>query len=277
MRRPLGFLAGLFLVALFASACNSFAKVQKSKDYEYKLTKAEEYFEKKKYRFAQVLYEELFPVFKGTAKFEALYYKYAYCFYNQGFYREAESLFKGYLEVFPNSEKAEEVDFQRAYCYYKLSPKLELEQVNTLRAMSMMQTFISTHPESERVKDATEIIDKSRQKLEQKEYRGAQLFYNIGEFRAAALSFNRLLDHYPESTLGEQYKLMVIKSYFRFANMSVFEKQEERFEKVVAEYQDFMDRYPDSPLAKEAASYQEQSINQLKAIRNEQTSSSTIR
>jgi outer membrane protein assembly factor BamD len=277
MRRPLGFLVGLFLIVLFVSACNSFAKVQKSKDYEYKLTKAEEYFEKKKYRFAQVLYEELFPVFKGTAKFEALYYKYAYCFYNQGFYREAESLFKGYLEVFPNSERAEEVDFQRAYCYYKMSPKLELEQVNTLKAMSMMQSFISTHPESERVKEATEIIDKSRQKLEMKEYRGAQLFYNIGEYRASALSFSRLLDHYPESSLGDEYKLMVIKSFFRFAKLSVLEKQEERFEKVVAEYQDFMDRYPESPLGKEAASYHEQSINQLKAIRNEQTSSSSVR
>jgi outer membrane protein assembly factor BamD len=277
MHRPLRFLVGLVLVALFFSACNSFAKVQKSKDYDYKLTKAEEYFEKKKYRFAQVLYEELFPIFKGTAKFEVLYYKYAYCFYNQGFYREAESLFKGYLEVFPNSDKAEEVDFQRAYCYYKLSPKLELEQVNTLRAMSMMQTFISTHPQSERVKEATEIIDKSRQKLESKEYRGAQLFYNIGEFRAAALSFSRLLDHYPESASGDMYKLMVIKSYFRFAKMSVAEKQEERFEKVVAEYQDFLDRYPESPLSKEAASYHEQSINQLNFIRNEQTSSSTGR
>jgi outer membrane protein assembly factor BamD len=277
MRRPLGFLTGLVLVSLFFAACNSFAKVQKSKDYDYKLTKAEEYFEKKKYRFAQVLYEELFPIFKGTAKFEVLYYKYAYCFYNQGFYREAESLFKGYLEVFPNSDKAEEVDFQRAFCYYKLSPKLELEQVNTLRAMSMMQTFISTHPESERVKDATEIIDKSRQKLEMKEYRGAQLFYNIGEFRAAALSFSRLLDHFPESASGDQYKLMVIKSYFRFAKMSIAEKQEERFEKVVAEYQDFIDRFPESPLGKEAASYHEQSINQLNFIRNEQTSSSTGR
>ena len=37
----------------------------------------------KKYNNAQNLYEELFPVFKGTQKFEDLYYKYAYCFFYQ--------------------------------------------------------------------------------------------------------------------------------------------------------------------------------------------------
>jgi len=275
MRRPFGLLTCSIFMMLLVSACNQFAKVQKSKDYDYKLTQAESYFEKKKYRYAQVLYEELFPVFKGTAKFEALYYKYAYCFYHQGFYREAESLFKGYLEVFPNSDKAEEVDYQRANCFHKLSPKLELEQVNTLKAMSMMQTFITTHPESERVKEATEIIENSRLKLEMKEYRGAQLYFNMGEYKAAALSYSQLLDHYPESVDADQYKLMVLKSYFRFAKLSVMEKQEERFEKVITEYQDFLDRFPESPLTKEATEIQEQSINQLKAIRNEQTPSSS--
>lgn len=266
---------GLLLLILFS--CNNLAKVQKSKDYDYKLVKADEYFSKGKFRYAQVLYEELFPVFKGTQKFEDLYYKYAYCFYNDGLYRDAENLFKGYLEVFPNSNKAEEVDYMRAYCFYKLSPKLELEQGNTLKAMSMMQTFINTHPGSPKIKEATEIIDKSRAKLELKEFRGAQLYYNIGEYRASAIAFTTLLNNYPESNSAENYKIMVIKSYYKFAKMSVLEKQEERFEKVISEYQDFLDRFPQSELLKEAESYSTLSQNQIKAIKNEQASSSSKR
>src|SRR6187401_2080015 len=95
-------LAGIVL-ALTLASCNKFNKVQKSKDYEYKMVKADEYYEKKKYRYAQQLYEELFPAYKGSQKFEDLYYKYAYCFYYQHQYRDAENMFKGYLEVFPNS------------------------------------------------------------------------------------------------------------------------------------------------------------------------------
>ena len=89
---------------------------------------ADEYFDEKKYRLAQQLYEELFPVYKGTDKFEQLYYKDAYCFYYMENYRDAENFFKGFLEVFPNSSKAEEVDFMHAMCFYKQSPKLELDQ-----------------------------------------------------------------------------------------------------------------------------------------------------
>lgn len=267
----------LLSLSIFLLSCDNLAKIQKSKDYEYKLIKADEFFSKEKYRYAQVLYEELFPVFKGTLKFENLYYKYAYCFYNDGLYGDAENLFKGYLEVFPNSNKAEEVDYMRAFCFYKLSPKLELEQGNTLKSMSMMQTFINTHPGSSKIQEATEIIDKSRAKLELKEFRGAQLYYNISEFRASAIAFNSLLNSYPESESAQNYNLMVIKSYFKFAKLSVLDKQEERFEKVISEYQDFLDRFPQSEFLKEAESFSILSQNQIKALKNEQTSSSSKR
>lgn len=264
----------VFLASFILLSCSKYSKIEKSKDVEYKLKMADEYYAKKKYRFAQQLYESLFPVLKGTDKFEDLYYKSAYCFFYQGLYRDAENYFKGYLEVFPNSSRAEEVDYMRAYCYYKQSPKLELEQVNTVKAMNMMQTFINTHPGSPRIKDATEIIDKSRAKLEQKEFRSAQLYYNIEKYRAAAIAFNTILNKYPESTKGEEYKFMAIKSYYRFAKLSYRDKQLERYEKVIDEYEDFADRYPESSYLKDAEEYSNLSKNNIKEIKNEQTSSS---
>jgi len=269
--------SGLFLVSFLLFSCSKFSKVEKSKDVDYKLVKADEYYANKKYRQAQQLYESLFPVFKGTQKFEDLYYKYAYCFYYQGLYSDAENLFKGYLEVFPSSSRVEEVDYMRALCFYKQSPKLELEQVNTVKAMNMMQSFINTHPGSPRIKDASEIIDKSRAKLEQKEFRSAQLYFNLEKFRAAALAFTALMDKYPESLQGEEYKLMVIKSYYRFAKLSYLEKQLERYEKVLMEYEDFAERYPESKLLKDAEEYNNLSKIQIKEIQNEQTTSSVKR
>lgn len=273
MRLLRNFIALSILVFVFTS-CNKFSKVQKSKDIEYKLTKADEYYSKKKYKYAQQLYEELFPAYKGSQKFEDLYYKYAYCFYYDGQYKDAENLFKGYLETFPNSARAEEVDYTKAYCFYKQSPKLELEQVSTVKAMSMMQSFINTHPGSARIKDATEIIDKCRAKLEQKDFRSAQLYYNLSQFRAAAIAFANLMNAYPESAKGEEYKLMVVKSYYRFAKLSYESKQIERYEKVTTEYQDFVDRYPESKLLKEAEGLSNLSKNHIKDIQNEQTTSS---
>ena len=270
-------LAPAFLLILVTTSCNKYNKVTKSKDYDYKLKMADQYYSKGKYKIAQELYEELFPVFKGTVKFEELYYKDAYCFYYMKSYADAENLFKGFLEVFPNSVKAEEVDYMRSYCFYKQSPKLELEQVNTVKAMGMMQTFINTHPGSERNKEASEIIDKCRAKLEQKEYRAAELYYNMSQYRAAALAFANLTNNYPESLKGEEYKLKTVKAYYKFAKLSYEDKQIERYEKVIAEYQDFGDRYPESKLLKEAESFSNLSKNNIKAIKYEQTQTAAKR
>ncbi len=264
----------IVLSSLVFTSCNKYTKVLKSKDYEYKLKMADLYFEQKKYKNAQQLYEELFPIYKGNVKFEELYYKDAYCFYYMKLYSDAENLFKGFLEVFPNSKKAEEVDYMLCLSYYKQSPKLELEQVNTSKAIGMLQSFISRNPESSRIAEATEIIDKCRAKLELKEYRAADLYYNLGQHRAAALSYTNLLNSYPESTRGDEYKLRIVKSYYKFAKLSIVEKQIERYEKVIAEYQDFVDRYPESKLLKDAESYNSLSLNHIKEIKNEQITSS---
>ena len=264
----------VFLGFFAVTSCSKFSKIQKSNDTTYKLQKADEFYSNKKYRNAQLLYEVLFSSVKGTDKFEDLYYKWAYCFYYQKQYKDAENLFKGFLEVFPNSPRAEEVDYVRAYCYFKQSPKIELEQVNTFKSMNMMQTFINTHPGSSRIKDATAIIDEGRAKLELKEARSAQLYYNLSQFRSSGLAFNNLLNNYPESQKADEYKLMVVKSFYKFAKLSVPEKQIERFEKVTNEYLDFADRFPDSELLKEAEDYSKLSKKNIKELTNEQTSSS---
>ena len=259
-------LIALVTLVAFSSCNNKFAKVLKSKDYEYKLKKADEYFSQKKYNQAQALYIVLFPVFKGSDKFESLYYNYAYCSYYQESYNDAANLFKGFLEIFPTSPKAEEMAYMYAYSFYMQSPAIDLQQVNTAKVIGMMQTFINTHAGSKRIKDATDIIDKCRKKLETKEYNNAQLYYKISQYRAAAICFANLLNDYPESPNGETYKLMAIKAYYQFAKLSIIDKQQERFEKVVTEYNDFTDRFPDSKLRKEAESYNNLSLNHIKAI-----------
>jgi outer membrane protein assembly factor BamD len=260
---------------MLLASCSKFGKVLKSKDYEYKLKMANTYFEKKQYRQSQVLYEELFPVFKGTAQHEDLYYKFAYSHYNLKDYLTAENLFKGYLEIFANSNRAEEVEYIQAYCFYKQSPKPELEQSNTQKAIGMFQVFMNTHPESPRSKEAEQIITTCQAKLEVKEYLSAQLYFNVGQFRAAALAYTTLINNYPDSPKSDEYKLMAIKAYYRYATMSVTEKQEERYTKVIQEVEDFQDRFPESNLLKEAERYLTLSKNNINTLKNEQTTQTT--
>jgi outer membrane protein assembly factor BamD len=255
----------LIAAMVFLVSCSKFSKVLKSKDYEYKLQMANSYYGKNKLRQAQMLYEELFPIFKGTPDFETLYFNYANCAYKQRDYVNAENLFKGFQEMFPNSSKSEEVQFLEAYTYFKQSPKPELEQSNTNKAIGMMQTFINTHIGSAKNKEAQDIIDKLVRKLEQKELKSAELYYNLGQYKAAAIAFTSLINNYPDSPTSDSYKLMIIKSYFNYANMSIDEKKAERFNKVINEVHDFQDRYPESKLLKEAEQFLTISLNNIKS------------
>ena len=260
----------LLVFAVGLSSCSKFTKIQKSNDYEYKLRMAEKYYLKKDYNHAQQLYEELFPIFKGDPKFEDIFYKYAYCSYYLKDWLQAENLFKQFVEVFPTSARAEEMEYMRAYTFYRQSPKIELDQTNTQRAIGLMQTFINTHPGSARNKEASEIIDNLRSKLEDKEYKSAELYFNLKHYQAAAIAFSSLLDNFPDSEKSEQYKYQVIKSYYLYAVNSVETKQAARFEQVVTEANEFLDRFPESKLAADVDRYVNLSQSNIKAIQNEQ-------
>ena len=261
----------LVSVMVFASACsNKFGKVMKSKDYEYKHKMAEQYYANKQYSYAQQLFEDIFPYVKGTARYEDMYYKFAYSYYYQKDYLNAENLFKNFVENFPTSPKTEECDYMRAYCFYKMSPKVELDQTNTNKTMQLMQAFINTHPTSPRAAEAADIIDKCRDKLEAKDFKSAELYYNLGFYKAAAIAFATVSENFPDSKNADKYKLQEIKAYYRYAEMSLEEKQKERYEKVVSECSDFVERFTDSKYLEEVNSYKSETINLLKTLKNEQ-------
>lgn len=256
----------LAVMVFFTSCSGKFGKIMKSKDFEYKYKMAEEFYAKKDWVYAQQLYEDIFPYVKGTQRYEDMYYKFAYSYYYDKDYLNAENLFKTFVENFPTSTRSEECEFMRAYCFYKQSPKVELDQTNTNKTMQLMQAYISTHPTSTRVKEASEIIDKCRDKLEAKEFKSAELYYNLGFYKAAAIAFGNVSDNFPDSKKADEYKYLVIKAYQKYAEMSYEEKQKERFEKVLSECNDFIERFADSKHLTDINKVKTQTVNFLKNL-----------
>ena len=140
-----------------------------------------------------------------------------------------------------------------------------------------MQAFINTHSGSARVKQATDIIDECRKKLELKDEKNAQLYYDLGYYKSAAVAFATLSDDYPDSENSDRYKLNEIRAYFKYAEMSISDKQVERFEKVIAECAEFEQRFTDSHLIAEVNNYKTETENNLKKLQNEQIKETTQR
>lgn len=253
----------IVFVSLFASCKSSFEKIQKSKDYPYKLQKADEYYDKKQYGKANTLYEELLTVYKGTKNFEAIYYKYAFTFYNQREYLAASYHFKNFAELFPKSEKAEECEYLNSLCLYYMSPDYTLDQSNTIKSIGEMQTFVNTHPNSKKVKEANKMIDDSRYKLEQKDNYAAELYFKISEYRAAGVAYEQIIRKYPDSKQADYYLYRVIESKYKYAKNSIPAKQEERFNNVKADYNDFVRKYPKSQYRSEVEKINSLSLQAL--------------
>lgn len=275
--RKIFLLTGLVALTLASASCNrELRRIEKSNDLDKKLAYADKMYEKKKYQMAQTLYEEMIPVFKGTDKFEPLYYKYAYCSFYLKDYTQAAFHYKNYLDALPSSPRAMEIDYQQAYCYYKLSPKVPLDQTNTMKAIAAMQTFINTYPQSDKSTEASVVIDLLRRKLEQKDYNAAELYFNLGHFKASGVAFKSLMRAYPDSEKSDNYKYMAIKAYYQYARNSVQYRQKERYETVVNEYLEFHDRYPSSKLHGDAEKYYTLAKNNIKTLENEQNKTESV-
>jgi outer membrane protein assembly factor BamD len=84
------------------------------------------------------------------------------------------------------------------------------------------------------------------------------------------------MNNFPDSEKSDEYKLLIIKSYYQYAMMSIDEKKAERFEQVITECNDFIDRFPESKLKNEAEKYLSNSQNNIKSKspQNEQAKTS---
>ncbi|WQD34049.1 outer membrane protein assembly factor BamD [Sphingobacterium spiritivorum] len=246
--------AGLLLI-VFISGCKSkFEKLRASNNLALKYQEAVKFYEKKKYTKALALFDDLMQRYRGQAEAEDLYYYTAYTNYRLKDYTSARYHFKQFAQTFPNSAKAEECRFMTAYCFYLDSPRSSLDQENTRKAIDELQLFVNLYPESEKAKEAADLIQQLRDKLEKKAFSNAKLYYDMGlndDYKAAVIALENVLKEYPDTKYAEEINYLIIKAQFRYAEKSTPRRQEERYSKVIDYYQDFVDDYPESKHRKE--------------------------
>jgi outer membrane protein assembly factor BamD len=247
-------------ICLFTAitGCKSqFQKLLESNNTGKKYQEALRLYNKKDYSKALILFEDLMKRYKGTAEAEDLSYYFAYANYYVKDYTTARYQFKVFADTYPSSAKAEESQFMSAYCYYLESPNYTLDQSNTIKAIEALQLFINLYPKSERVAEASKLIDDLRDKLESKSYNNAKLYLDIGtsdisNYRSAVIAFRNSLRDYPDSKYAEDMQFLIIKAQYLYAKNSLEIRQEERYNEAIALYKEFLKDYPKSKYLKEA-------------------------
>jgi len=253
----------LTILALSVAGCKSqFEKIRLSNDVAKKYQEAVRLYNSKNYSKALILFEDLSQKYRGRAEAEDLNYYYAYTLYRLGDYTTARFQFKNFADVYPTSKNAEECRYMYAYCYYLDSPVSSLDQENTFKAIDAMQLFINLYPKSERVAQATEYINTLRDKLEDKAYTNAKLYYDLGgyditNYKAAVVALQTAQVEYPDIKYAEEMDMLIVKSQYLYAKNSYETRQEDRFSSAITFANDFAESHPESKFLKE--------VNELKA------------
>jgi outer membrane protein assembly factor BamD len=250
----------LIMLVLLAGSCKSkFEKLKASNDNAKKYQAAIAYYNKKDYNKALELFETLVQRYRGQAQAEDLYYYYAYTNYRLRDYTSASYHFKQFADTYPASTRAEECNFMSAYCYYLDSPIFSLDQENTTKAIDKLQLFINLYPKSERVAEASKLIQNLRDKLERKAYENAKLYLTISDFQAAVIDFGNVLRDYPDTKYAEEMEFLTIRAQYMYAYHSSVYKQEERYNQAITFEQQFAEKYPASKYLTNAVSLKKDS------------------
>jgi len=265
--RPLRLILWIAVLSVVGMGCRSeFERIRMSGDTELILTKAIEFYEEGDWVKSQTLFELVLNQYRGRPEAEEIYFKYAYTFYNLNQFALSAHYFNNFAETFAYSPYREEADYMSAYSNYQMSPVFRLDQISTVEAVQGFQEFVNTYPTSDRVAECNELIDEMRAKLEKKAFASAQLYYRMTDYQSGIHSFENLLREYPDSEQAEQVHYLLVASTFKYAERSIFEKREERYEEAVEQYLDFVERYPSSTYMDEANLIYNKTQNELKSL-----------
>jgi outer membrane protein assembly factor BamD len=258
------YISYFFIISMLVSAaCSEYQTVLKSSDYNLKYQKAIEYYQNKDYYRALSLLEEILTIYKGTTKGELIYYYYCYCNYYQKDYILAGYHFKVFAMTYPVSKYKEECEYMSAYCDYQNSPDYSLDQVYTTQAINAFQQFVNNYPNSTRVTECNNLIDKLRYKLEIKSYKNSKLYFDMGAYQAAVTTIKNSIEEFPDSPFREDLMFMTLEANFYFAENSVVAKKKERFQNTLTEYYSLLNEFPQSKYLSNAQKIYKDCVKEL--------------
>lgn len=244
---------------LVLGACKSrYQTVRESTDYEYKFKVAKEYYEQGDYARSSELFKDVLNAYRGTSKMEDVYYYYAYSCFNRKMYTTANQYFRMLFVQNPQSKYAEESMYLAGYSLYELSPSVRLEQSISQECVDAMELFINAYPESRKVNDARNVIAEMQDKLVDKSYLSAELYYDMERYKASVIAIKNSLKEYPNTKYREKMLYMLVKAAYLYADNSVYEQQGKRMSMAMDEYYSFVDEFPNSHYRKELDKYEAQ-------------------
>ena len=268
----------LLLTAFVFSSCGNFTNLYKHKlkerDYDYMYEAAKEYYVAGQYDKSIQLLNDVITIMKGSDRGEESVYMLGMSYLKNKEYDIAAQTFQQYYTSYPRGTYTERARFYAGKALWISTPEAQLDQSDTYQAIQELQLFLEFYPDSPYRDEAQDIIFEAQDKLVEKEYNAAKLYYNLGtylgnNFQSCVICAQNALKDYPYTKYREDLALLVMKAKYELAYNSVLSKKAERYRDAVDECYAFKNEYSDSANVKLADELLQKAEEALKDLPSE--------
>jgi len=239
------------IILILLSSCGEYEKLLKSTDFDLKKTKAKEYYEKGEYVKTTELLTQILPRYRATDEAEELNWINSQSYFGMKDYFMAGTYFKTFVDQFPFGKHAEEANYMSALCDYNISSRPELDQENTRNSIEGFNIFLNKFPNSSKAEGCRTMIKELQDKLVEKSYLNAKLYYDMKQYKAAVVALNNSLKEFANTKYREKMMYLKLNSLFQYAELSLAIKQKERYQSTLDDYYSFMEEFPKSTYSRD--------------------------
>ena len=247
----------LMVAFIVLSSCSEYQKVLKNEDVKAKYDLAQKFYEEEDFKRANRLFEQIAPKYAGKPQGERVMFFLANTYFEREDFNMAGYQFERFLKQYPKSDKVPEAAFYGAKSYYELSPNYSLDQTDTDKALTKLQTFINTYGESKFFEEANLMAKELTTKKEKKAFEIAKQYNKLGEFqydllKSSVAAFDNFISDYPGSIFREEALFYKMEASTNLALNSFDFVKKERLENAKTAYSVLFKNFPETQFAKKA-------------------------
>lgn len=241
----------LFLVVISFTSCSEYQKVLNKGTVADQYKMATTMYESGKYGKAITLFEKITPSYRAKPQMERIQYMISDAYFQTKQYSLSSYYFDRFTKNYPKSTKKEEAAFLSAQSYYLDSPIFSLDQATTHEALTALQGFIDTYPDSDKIEEANKSVKELQYKLEKKAFATAKQYYHIEDYIASIKSFDNLISDYLGTSFREEATYYKFLASYELGMKSTASKKEKRLKDAIKAYDKLKRNYSESEYLKD--------------------------
>ncbi|MBI3189319.1 MAG: outer membrane protein assembly factor BamD [Ignavibacteriales bacterium] len=242
------------LISVIIIGCSS-SDLTKNMSAEERFAIGKQMFEEEDYLEAKKEFEMIKLQFPGSSVADDAQYYLAECYFMREEYLLASEEYKSIKRSLQGSPYLPLAQFKIAMSFYNLAPISYLDQEYTLKAIDAFQTFIEYYPTNDSVSVASAKIKELNTRLAQKDFDSAEMYMQLGYYKAAAYYYNNVAEKFHDTPAAEP-------SHFGLVKALIARK---KYDDAKKEVEKFLEKYPRSQFKSDAESLKKDIDEKIKS------------